>query len=336
MGTSRRVVRSVALSVVGVALGSSAMGCVAASEPVGESAGQAIEACGETTVKGIDVYHGDNNGAVINWNTVKAGGVSFAFAKATESTTFKDPMFATNWAGMKSAGLVRGAYHFYDPAAGASEQASFFLDAVGTVSSGDLLVLDFETSGGLSDATLAANALTFLGAVKSATGVTPFLYASSEFLSSWGALGSYPLWVANYGVSCPNVPSAWAKYTFWQSSGTGSATGISGQVDVDSFNGTLAQLLALGHSSGGSGGSSGGSSGSGNAGGSSGSGSSGSSAGGSSGGSGGSGISCHSDGDCNPGSDGSGEMCVNHACVTGCDADWECPGNTSCVSGSCQ
>jgi len=147
---------------------------------------------------------------------------------------------------MKEAGLVRGAYHFYDPTADATAQATFFLAAVGTVSPGDMLVLDFETSNNESDATLSAAAVTFLSAVQTATGVTPLLYASSEFLSDWGGLGAYPLWVANYGQMCPDVPSAWTTYTFWQSSGTGMATGIDAPVDVDSFNGTLAQLQALG------------------------------------------------------------------------------------------
>lgn len=215
----------------------------------GEATGTTASAstvCGQTSVKGIDVYHGDNGGAAIDWTKVKAGGASFAFAKATQSTNFIDPMFSKNWSGMKAAGLVRGAYHFFDPATDPTAQAKYFLATVGSVSPGDLLVLDFETANGESDATLAAAANTFLSAVKKSTGLTPFLYTSPDFLSSYGSLGAYPLWVANYGVSCPDVPSAWKTYTFWQSSGSGSAAGISGQCDVDTFNGTLAELQELG------------------------------------------------------------------------------------------
>lgn len=51
---------------------------------------------------------------------------------------------------------------------------------------------------------------------------------------------------------------------------------------------------------------------------------------------GGGGIACATDGDCNPGSDGSGQICVNGTCVDGCNADWECPGSTTCVGGQCQ
>jgi hypothetical protein len=63
--------------------------------------------------------------------------------------------------------------------------------------------------------------------------------------------------------------------------------------------------------------------------------SSGTSSGGSSSSSGG-GTSCNTDGDCNTGNDGSGQMCVNGTCVNGCNADWECPGSTTCVNGQCQ
>lgn len=108
-----------------VVVGLAVSGC-ASSEDVGTSE-SALVVCGQTTVKGIDVYHGDNNGQPINWMAVKTGGMSFAFAKATESTNFTDPEFATNWAGMKSAGLVRGAYHFFhsdqDPLAQARRSA---------------------------------------------------------------------------------------------------------------------------------------------------------------------------------------------------------------------
>jgi hypothetical protein len=46
--------------------------------------------------------------------------------------------------------------------------------------------------------------------------------------------------------------------------------------------------------------------------------------------------SCMTDGDCNPGADGSGQICVNGACVAGCNADWECPGSMTCGNGQCQ
>ncbi|NJK52148.1 MAG: hypothetical protein HC936_03745 [Leptolyngbyaceae cyanobacterium SU_3_3] len=61
-------------------------------------------------LEGIDVsvYQGN-----IDWATVASQGIYYGFAKATEGASTTDPAFAKNWAGMKSVGLVRGAYHFF-------------------------------------------------------------------------------------------------------------------------------------------------------------------------------------------------------------------------------
>ena len=55
-------------------------------------------------VKGIDVSH---NNSAIDWKTVAATGISFAFAKATEGTSFHDPQFNANYAAIKSSGMIR-------------------------------------------------------------------------------------------------------------------------------------------------------------------------------------------------------------------------------------
>src|SRR3974390_312346 len=201
-----------------------------------------MSVCGQTTVKGMDISHYDGT---IDWPTAKAGGISFAFAKATESTNFTDPTFATNWAGMKAAGVVRGAYHFFHADVDPMQQATYVLGVVGTLEAGDLpIVLDLETTNGQTEATIAANAATFLKAVTQATGKTAIVYTSPSFLSDFSALAPYTLWVANWGVSCPNLPAAWSTWGFWQNSDTGSVSGVTGAsaVDLDFFNGSLSQL----------------------------------------------------------------------------------------------
>jgi lysozyme len=218
--------------------------------------------------KGVDVSHYDGT---IDWTSVKATGIAFAFAKATESTNDIDPDFAKNWAAMKDAGVVRGAYHFFDASVDPTSQATYCLATVGTLETGDLpIVLDFEDLNGEPEATAVANAVTFLEAVTKSTGKTAILYMSSDFLSgTYPALAPYTLWVASYGVTSPGVPHEWATWTFWQDSDTGTVSGISDATDLDEFNGTLAQLGALtgatatssSSSSGGSSGSSSGSSG---------------------------------------------------------------------------
>jgi hypothetical protein len=58
-------------------------------------------------------------------------------------------------------------------------------------------------------------------------------------------LASYPLWVANYGVSCPSLPSVWSGWRFWQYAETGRVAGVSGDSDVNVWNGTLDELRAF-------------------------------------------------------------------------------------------
>ena len=79
-----------------------------------------------SNAQGLDVSHYQGT---VDWNSVATAGASFAYMKATESTTYVDPQFATNYAGSASAGLSRGAYHFALPntSTGAA-QATFFLD----------------------------------------------------------------------------------------------------------------------------------------------------------------------------------------------------------------
>jgi lysozyme len=262
---------------------------------------QSATCAGGSTLNGVDVSHYDGT---IDWASVKAAGITFAFAKATESTNDIDAEFATNWPAMKAAGVVRGAYHFFDPSVDATAQATYCLATVGTLEAGDLpIVLDFEQLNGVAEATAVADAVTFLASVTSTTGKTAILYMSTDFLSgSYPALAPYTLWVANYGVSCPGMPSEWSTWSFWQSSDTGTVSGISDATDLDSFNGTLAQLGVITGSGSGSGSSSGSSSG----GSSSGSSSGGSSGGGSSSGSSSGGHSSSGSGSGSPSGSSSG------------------------------
>ena len=87
-------------------------GCVASApqqdEPTASSQA-ATTVCGQTTVKGVDISHYDGT---IDWTTAHQSGVGFAFALAEDGTA-ADAAFARNWAAMKSASVVRGAYQAF-------------------------------------------------------------------------------------------------------------------------------------------------------------------------------------------------------------------------------
>lgn len=184
----------------------------------------------------------------VNWPVVAAAGVKFAFAKATEGVTVTDKTFAENWAGMRAAGIIRGAYHFFRPADEAQAQADHFL-ATARPAQGDLpAVLDVEVRDHVDAGTLVTRMKQWLDIVERGTGRKPVIYVSPSF---WDELGGprgfsgYPLWVANYGRSSPMIPRGWTTYTFWQYSATGRVTGVPGQTDLDFFNGTPESLTGF-------------------------------------------------------------------------------------------
>lgn len=205
-----------------------------------------LAACDETatgpapvdrSVRGIDVSHWQG---AIDWRAVEAGGIVFAFAKATEGATFTDPAFAANWEGMGGTRIIRGAYHFFRPQTDPAAQAAHFLRTVRLGASDLPPALDVEVTDGVDRATLVSRVLAWLDAVEQGTGKRPIVYTYQNFYDTYlaGSLAGYPLWIARYGGTPPSV-SGW---TFWQFSDAGSVPGISAAVDLDWFNGSEAEL----------------------------------------------------------------------------------------------
>lgn len=205
---------------------------------------------------GVDVSNWQGK---VSWSKVKSGGVTFAFMKASEGTTYTDPMLRANWAGAAQQGIFRGAYHFARPSVGsATAQARYFVNQVGSFANpGDLPpVLDLEATGGLGATALQTWVATWLQTTEQLTGRTPIIYCSPYFwidhLGNSTAFHHYPLWIAHYTTGSPLVPGSWPTWTFWQRTSSGSVNGISGSVDMNRFNGTSQQLALLANTTGGS------------------------------------------------------------------------------------
>jgi lysozyme len=195
-----------------------------------------------STVPGIDVSHYQGE---ISWAEVARSGIVFTYIKATQGVTGVDSQFQINWNGAQEAGLLRGAYHFYQPDDDPVQQADHFLSTV-PLGQGDLPpALDVEISTGQSAAKIIQGIQTWLTRVQQATGRIPVLYTDPSFWAtlSTSQFGAYPLWIAEYGsLSAPKLPTGWTAWTFWQHSETGTVPGISGTVDLDCYQGTLDQL----------------------------------------------------------------------------------------------
>jgi lysozyme len=214
-------------------------------------------------VNGIDVSAYQEN---VSFQTVHGAGYSFVYVKATESTDYTSSLFASQWQGAGAAGMLRGGYHFFDFNADAAQQAEFFLSVCPPVKGALPPMVDLEQTDGVpSPSQNVASLATFLQTVEKATGVRCVLYLNypcwSGPLGATTGFSGHPLWAPSYlaGVTKPpptaNVPpiltppppqiTAWGNWTFWQYSQSGEVPGVPGSVDLDVFNGSLAQLQAL-------------------------------------------------------------------------------------------
>jgi len=205
---------------------------------------------GTTRVAGIDVsvYQGS-----INWASVHAAGKRFAYIRYSDGTGHLDPNFNANWRNAKAAGMTVGAYQFFRASENPTTQADLVINAVsalGGLGTPNLpIAIDVETNDGQTDATVNSRVNTWLARVLARTGRTrPMLYTSPGIWSGLGSPSPDPLpylWDAHWGATCPTVPSPWGRLRFWQYSDTGAVSGISGAVDLDLYNGSLAEMQAL-------------------------------------------------------------------------------------------
>jgi GH25 family lysozyme M1 (1,4-beta-N-acetylmuramidase) len=234
------------------------VGCGAEpGEPLGEIM-QPVSQCPMQTAEGVDVS--DHNGT-IDWTAVKKSGRAFAFMKATQGTYNTQATFAANWSRSRAAGVFRSPYHFFDPREDGVAQADRFLGVVGQLQQGDLApMLDLECPdgdpnclytgepGNVSGALVVSRALAWLQSVEQRTGRKPIIYSYPAWFASLGTdvskFAHYALFIATLS-NCASVPAPWKKTDFWQYSWTGVVPGIPGEVDVDRFMGSAADLAGF-------------------------------------------------------------------------------------------
>lgn len=180
---------------------------------------------------GIDISHHSGD---VDWVEVHAGGVHFAYVKATEGVDDADPMFEQHWARLKELEIPRGAYHFYVTEDDPEEQAAFFLSRI-EQDPGDLPpVVDIELIGHGTTGELAPKLRRFLEIVEQSLGIKPAIYTSPVFWDQHldDSFGDHPLWIAEYGVEAPRLPAGWERWALWQYAGDASVDGVAKAADL--------------------------------------------------------------------------------------------------------
>lgn len=173
--------------------------------------------------------------------------VSFAYIKATEGTTIQNRYFARDYAQAHRYGIHVGAYNFFSMRTSAQDQAIWFLRHA-IIRQGDFPpVLDVEPSdaqiaaiGG--DDELMRRIRIWMETIERHTGKRPILYVNQMFIRNHMRQADdikkkYNVWIARYGEYKPDV-----RLAFWQLSPNGRVTGITGDVDINVFNGYQGQF----------------------------------------------------------------------------------------------
>jgi lysozyme len=179
---------------------------------------------------GIDVSH---HSGEIDWRQVARQDIAFVYVKASEGEDAADPLFDGHWRALGELGVPRGAYHFYVTEDDPDAQADFFLSLY-RPAPGDLTpVVDVELVGHGTAGPIAPRLRRFLDRVEAAAGVVPILYTSPRFADAHlGAeFGRYPLWIAEYEVAAPTLPTAWTEWLLWQFEGDAAVPGVEKTAD---------------------------------------------------------------------------------------------------------
>ncbi|MCC3299999.1 GH25 family lysozyme [Arthrobacter sp. zg-Y895] len=203
-------------------------------------------------IQGMDV---SSHQLDVDWRHAWNQGSRFAYVKATEATSYKNPYYNQQYNGSVDVGMYRGAYHFAIPGVSSgAEQANYFVNNGGGWSAdGRTLppLLDIEynpyaelgnTCYNLSAAQMVSWIRDFSNTVKARTGRLPMIYSTTDWWNrctgSSTAFADHPLHIANYNqVGAGTLPAGWSSYNVWQYSSSGPFAG-----DSNVFNGSSTQL----------------------------------------------------------------------------------------------
>ena len=173
--------------------------------------------------------------------------VSFIFIKSTEGISITNKYYADDYAQARKHHIPIGAYHFFSLKSSGAAQAQHFIKNT-KFQHGDLPpVLDVEPSDAQIKAAGGPEKMfqqirIWLHMVQGRCGVPPILYINQMFINKYFSLvpdikRDYDVWIARYGEYKPDV-----RLAFWQLCSDGRVKGITGDVDINVFNGYKSQF----------------------------------------------------------------------------------------------
>ena len=197
----------------------------------------------EGKIFGIDVsqYQG-----TIDWENLEAieeqFEIKFVVVRATAGSKKVDRNFKKNWKNLSSTVYIQGAYHYYRPDENSTDQANNFIKNV-KLRKGHLPpILDIEKMPkGQSMEKLKEGLQNWLTLVEKQYGVKPIIYTGEKYFEDFlqDDFPNYKFWIANYNPWKEKIED---NYLMWQFTEKAQLHGINELVDVNVFNGNVADL----------------------------------------------------------------------------------------------
>ena len=191
----------------------------------------------QRVVLDISRYQGED----INFEKVKQSSVKWLYIKCCEGFRL-DPQFFINAKGAKDAKIHIGAYCFFSEKSGALDQAMFFINNIKAAGIDFTLIpmVDAEKRSIYTCAQYCDSLQVLLDCLEAEFKCKPLIYSGERFfldnLISFG--NSYPLWIAKYSNTAPDLGNIGYDYVLWQRSEEGMVNGINSLVCFSTFHGS--------------------------------------------------------------------------------------------------
>lgn len=191
----------------------------------------------------------------IDFGKMKAAGAAFVIIRAGQNT-WPDPDLSYNYIEAAKAGLPRGLYWFYDSRVSPVAQAMLCLSLFDPKDYPEIGIwADFEENYG-GQYKGWRNWKIFLNTLRSKTTGVVGIYTAPSYwkvnrptnAAELAFFKMFPLWIANYGVSEPEIPAPWEFAVLWQygTPAVGLEYGVESlEIDMNKWHGSRESFKAF-------------------------------------------------------------------------------------------
>ena len=186
---------------------------------------------------GIDISHHQGK---IDWDEFglyKDNPICFIYIKATEGSTYQDPMYSSYVDGVKDKPIPLGSYHYFRTSSPVVTQFQNFMSVVNIEEQDLIPMIDIEECKNWKGQMFHDSLKLFLNLVEDSFGSKPILYTVNSFYNSYmrHKYKDYYLCVGRYSKHQPNLFDG-HSWILWQYTEFGVIPGIEKNVDIDFIN----------------------------------------------------------------------------------------------------